>query len=303
MHHHDSGGIGPLEPQLGTRIVNPPHRHAFSLVGHKHVFGVHMTQYTHEVHKYQVIFKLGLPEHALETYRQHRAAYPDAFIVLGNDGADEFCVPAIAAGEKTSFMGAIYHGMPLMSADQLEDPHFFPWDPSRTEPIISTLEVSVERLVLFRPFSHNLEHPEFATYYLFGEEDEAHMTTLQTARVSGGVLEPYAFGPDYDHVMSLEKAPDWLDGTLLKAGVPVSTPKVRLRDPKTGELTIPWQPPFEKGETVEVLYRGLAPSRFVTAGDTVLCTTSIGNSESTDPAPPDDYMHITPMPPRYMIKG
>ena len=147
--------------------------------------------------------------------------------------------------------------------------------------------VEVERILLFRPFAHHLKQPDYATYVLWGEGHEAHMTNLQTARLASGKFEAPAFGPDYDHVMSLESAPDWLDECLLEAGIVVSIPSIRLNDAETGAPTIPCGVPIKSGKEFTLLYRGMTPVKTVIAGNTVLAGTAVCNSPSLDYCPPE----------------
>jgi hypothetical protein len=58
--------------------------------------------------------------------------------------------------------------------------------------------VTIERVVYFRHFSMSFQPPDPLTYVLFGFGDEAHMTNCQTKE------------PDFDHIVSLAEAPDWL---------------------------------------------------------------------------------------------
>ena len=122
------------------------------------------------------------------------------------------------------------------------------------------------------------------------------MTNLQTASLASGKFEAPMFGPDYDHVMSLRRAPDWLDKPLLEAGVVVSVPAVRLHDAKTGAPIVPCGVPFEDGDTLTVLYRGMGEARSVLAGRTVLAATAVCNSEGMDVCPPEKSMMISPTP-------
>lgn len=300
-HHQPASGTDAADPHLAKVVYNPPHLHAFSLVGLDNVFAIHMTQYHHEVHKYQIAYKVDLPDHVLEEYRRVRRNYPSDFIVMCNHAEDPFIIPNIPAGEKPTFRANIFQGMPTFPPSFLDDPHFFPWDPVRViRPIAGDFQARVERLVYFRMFAHHYQQPEIATYLLFGEGGEAHMTTLQTASLASGPFEPDAFGPDYDHVMTLKSAPDWLHPTLLKSGVVVTTPAVRLRDAE-GRPTIPCASPFRDGETIEVLYRGMGPVRHVTVGHTTLCATGICNSESMIPCSEEAAMNISSTPERYLL--
>ena len=160
---------------------------------------------------------------------------------------------------------------------------------------IGEFEATVERVVTFRPFDHERTLPTYAMYLLFGDSEskEAHMTNLQTASLVTNSFEPQVFGPDYDHVMSLTERPDWLEQpAMLEAGIVVTTPIVRLTDPDTGEPTIPKEAPFKEGSEIEVLYRGIGPTRTVSAGPTYLYCTAVCNSPRffIPPPPYDSYL-------------
>jgi hypothetical protein len=285
-------------------VENPPHQHAFTIVGEEQLFGVHMTQYHCEVHKYQIILKLTLPEEVHQKFKSLRRSFPSDFFVLCNGKGQEetgenkeFSVPDLASGRTQVFTGNIFQGIRQPNGDP--GPHFFPWDLDRVIPAIEDVQVTVDRIVLFRPFDHHQELPPYATYWLFGKGDEAHMTNLQTAALATSPFEPEAFGPDYDHVMSLESAPDWLQDSLLEAGIVVTAPGVPLYDPESGQPTIPCKPSFKAGDSVELLYRGIGPARSVTAGHTYLHCTAVCNSPSMIPCDGADACHISPMPKKY----
>jgi hypothetical protein len=272
-------------------LENAKHQHAFILVGEKQLFGVHMTQYHCELHKYQIILKLKLPETVYRQYLELRRENPNDTFVLCNakalkhdtDEIREFSIPELASGRVTSFTGNIFQGIrPLSPQEIATDEHFFPWAKKYVRPAIGEFEVTVERIVTFRPFDHLHALPEYATYLLFGdgESGEAHMTNLQTARLVTGPFEPQVFGPDYDHVMSLAGRPDWLvQDEMLEAGVVVTTPRVRLVDPTTGAPAIPDHAPFAAGEAIDLLYRGVGQVLKAVAGPSYLYATAVCNSE------------------------
>lgn len=292
MDHKTMDHCGPA-PQF---ISNHPHQHAFLLVGDDAHFGVHMTQYHHEEHKYQLVMKVTLPVEAQLKLEKTRAQYPLDSFVLCNDDSDHFMVPELPARRRVTFKGNIFQGLPDLSGVDMEAPHFFPWDLKRTTPLVADIEVTVERIVTFRPFAHHMIQPEFATYLLFGEGEEAHMTNLQTARLATGPFEAPLFGPDYDNVMSLKAAPEWLDKPLLEAGVVVTVPSMRLNDPETGEHFLPDEKPFKDGENLTVLYRGMGAPLTVTVKNTVLAATAVCNSAELDLSPytPSLIMSQTP---------
>jgi hypothetical protein len=294
MHDHHMD----MKPDL---VHNMPHQHALTLVGRETVFGVHMTQYHHEEHKYQLVLRLELPAAALDAFREGREDCPGDFFVLCNAESkpDLMTIPQLASGARTTFRANIFQGLPPFSDEDEKDPHFFPWALARVKPITAEFEVRVARVVYYRVFAHHYELPAFATYLLFGAGGEAHMNNIQTARLATGPFESPAFGPDYDHVMSLKAAPGWLDRPLLEAGVVVTTPAVRLRDPGTGQPRIPCDPPFRKGTEFEMLYRGIGPARSVTAGETYLFATAVCNSPSMIPAC-ENPMQISATPERLL---
>jgi len=272
------------EHKSAVLIENMRHQHAFVIVGNEQLFGVHMTQYHCELHKYQIIVKFNIDDDIRKQFVEARNHAPrDTFMLVNQDGESvedlfsEFSIPELANGTVKKFKGDIFQGLPPFPEEATADPHFIPWQRKYTQPVFPDLEVEVERIVLFRPFAHHTQLPPFATYFLFGRGEEAHMTNLQTAALATSAFEPAVFGPDYDHVMSLQQAPGWLDKPLLEAGILVTTPKVTLVDKCTSEPTIPCDNVFEEGESVEVLYRGMGERLQVIAGPTFLQFTAVCN--------------------------
>lgn len=261
-------------------VSNHPHQHALMLIGNADVFAVHMTQYHHEEHKYQLVIKLNLPPEIKTALDEIRKMYPlDTFVLCNDDVESElFMIPDIPSGRRPKFRANIFQGLPAFTEEEAEEPHFFPWDKKRVKPVIADFEVGVERIVTYRPFAHHLKQPDYATYMLWGEGNEAHMTNLQTAALCSDKFEVPRFGPDYDHIMSLAEAPAWLDKPLLEAGILVSVPDLHLRDQKTGDSNIPTDVPFAAGNVISVLYRGMGPVRTVKAGPTFLAATAVCNS-------------------------
>jgi hypothetical protein len=298
-------------------ITNMQHQHAFVMVGRQHPFGVHMTQYHCEIHKYQIIIKLVLPEEVrMEMERLHDAFPDDCFMLCNQPGHkvgevyNFFSIPELACGDVKEFHADIFQGLRPPSDAESRIPHFFPWNLERCKPVIASVIVKVERVVLFRPFDHHRQLPEFATYLIFGEQHEAHMTNLQTAALATSPFEPPAFGPDYDHVMSLNAPVDWLEPSMLKAGIVVTVPKIPLIDPVSGEPTIPCKKIFTPGEEFEVVYRGLTPVKKAIAGRTYLQCTAVcnGPAHSISTAKvmpckcePSEACHISIMPKVYWV--
>ena len=307
------------------QVENEDHQHAFVLVGKHQLFGVHMTQYHCELHKYQVIIKLSLPDDVYTEFIALRDNFPHDTLILCNEKnpppgtaaseVHEFCIPDLGSARVTKFRANIFHGIRPLSPEEIAaDHHFFPWARKYVRPAIADFEATVERVVLFRPLQHHRQLPDYATYLLFGDGDsgESHMTNLQTATLVTGPLEPQVFGPDFDSVMSLQQRPDWLEqDAILEAGIIVTAPKLRLLDADTGQPTIPPDPPFNPGESIELLYRGIGPARNAVAGPTYLHCTAVCNSPRFFAERPDynsylrdlpevaESCHISPMPKRY----
>lgn len=283
------------DEMLKPRISNMPHQHAMTLVGHETVFAIHMTQFYMEEHKYQLVFEVGLPDDVYRKLDRVRRQNPRDWFVLSNAEDDLFTIPDVGSGRKRGYRAKIFQGLPKFTERDEESPHFYPWSPDRVEPLIDGFEVEVRRIVTFRPFAHHLPLPTYATYLLFGKGDEAHMTNLQNACQASGPFQAAAFGPDYDHVMSLAERPDVLDDSQLEAGVVVSLPAIQLRDPVTGHQTIPGKWPYGKGDRIQLLYRGILPEFTVTAGETFLFGTAVCSSASTL-SPDQDCLDVSPTP-------
>jgi hypothetical protein len=267
-------------------ITNHPHQHAFVVVGDKATFAVHMTQYHCEVHKYQLIFRFSLPAAAQKKLSELRALYPDDTFVLCNaakdepPGTEEMTVPDLASGATSVFLGNIFQGMRPIRPDEFAEPNFFPWSLKRSRPAIAEVEVTVDRVIMFRPFAHNETRPPHPNYLIWGAEGEAHMTNLQTAALFSGPFDPPAWGPDFDHVMSFPPGhPDWVDPSLLAAGITASVPAIDMEAPETW----PIGPMFPQGATVTFLYRGTGSPHISPAGPTYLNATAVCNSPPADP--------------------
>lgn len=263
---------------LRPRIENHPHQHAMTLVGHETVFAVHMTQFYMEEHKYQLIFEVRFPPEIAASLDSHRRRNPRDWFVLSNDESDLFTIPQIASGRKTSYRAKIFQGLPDFTHKAEENPHFYPWSPDRVLPLLADFTVEVGRIVTYRPFVHHNSLQDYASYLLWGRGGEAHMTNLQNGHLNSDRFEALSFGPDFDHVLSLRGRPDGLDDAQLEAGIAVSVPKVRLRKKSNGEQCIPATKPFQPGDQVQLLYRGIQPALTVIAGESFLYGTAVCNS-------------------------
>jgi hypothetical protein len=286
---------------LRPRIENHPHQHAMTLVGHKTVFAVHMTQFYMEEHKYQLIFEVRFPPEIAASLDTHRRRHPKDWFVLSNDETDLFTIPQIASGRKASYKAKIFQGLPDFDHKAEENPHFYPWSPDRVLPLLADFTVEVGRIVTYRPFVHHNSLQDCASYLLWGRGEEAHMTNLQNGHLNSDRFEALSFGPDFDHVLSLRGRPEGLDDAQLEAGIAVSVPKVRLRKKSNSEQCIPATKPFQPGEQVQLLYRGIQPALTVIAGESFLYGTAVCNS--SDALPPEQMcLLVSPTPDAMQLK-
>ncbi|WP_298838021.1 hypothetical protein [uncultured Roseobacter sp.] len=275
---------------LPKYVTNMPHQHALILVGYDTIYGVHMTQYHHEEHKYQMILELDLPEPAKTRYRKMRETWPEMPLVLCNDVKDPLMVPDLGGGTRPDFSANFFPGLfPLdqLKPEEEESMHFFPWSADIMKPVMDApFKVKVKRVVLFRPFNHQEILPKYANYIIWGSDTEAHMTHWQTAHMASNKYDTPAFGPDYDHIMSLKSAPDWVHPSLLRAGITVSVPAIRLRAPgKKRKASIPLTRPFRYNQKFEVLYRGIGQPYKVRAGYTFVFGPQVSTSPAIMPVP------------------
>lgn len=294
-------------------VSNHPHQHAFVLTGGQQedhpLFGVHMTQYHCEIHKYQIILRIELEPDVVQRLNEMRAVAPRDCFVLCNAGAEDGCtemtVPDLASGATSAFTANIFQGMRPFPAEP--DAHFFPWAKKYCRAALPMVRAKITRVVLFRPFAHHEPQPRYPSYFLWGhaqlQDDgtirgEAHATNLQTAALATGRFEAPAWGPDFDHIMTLAEPPQWLDPALLAAGVVVSVPAIDLAAEVETGRGIPCGVPFAEGAAVTVLYRGMAPARQITAGPTFFNSTAVCNSPEVDPYGGKNLM-ISEMPREY----
>ena len=297
-------------------VKNIPHQHAFLIVGDKVHFAVHQTQFHCELHKYQLIFKVtfnGLDDKV----REWQKVYPGKAIFFCNsdDKADWFSIPSVGCGDKAELKGNIFIGLRRPPEHPKKD--FFPWSLDRAIPIIKDVTVTVERIVLYRPFTHHEDLPEFATFFVWGEAGEAHITNKQIAVMDTSPFEARAYGPGVDFLASLAPMPidpgetvkppmEWMEDTILKAGAVVTIPQIRTRNAETGEVNIPKDPWVTEGEVYSALYRGVTPGRAICMGPTFMYSTAVINSLTRIPnLPPDkhDIWGIFEMPKEYEGPG
>lgn len=286
-------------------VYNDPCQHAFVLMGEETIFAVHMTQYHCDKHRYQVVMRVTFPDAVRKEYLRMRAEHPDATFVFcnGETKEEKFSIPALGANNvswnkvRGDVHGNIFFGFRPPVTDP-PPPNWFPWNLNDTIPMIPDVTLTVERMVLFRPFCLQDVAPDKATYLIFGKGKEGFMTNIQTGELLSPDNELPLFGLDVDHIMALDGAPDWLHEDMLEAGTVVTLPAIDRRDPM-GELIIHEAPPFDEGDDVFCLYRGLQPPRKLVAGPTYFWSGEVCNSEALVPVTEGMSMIVTLMPKRF----
>lgn len=201
---------------VGEMTEHAPHRnqmldvamqHAFAMVGTKNLFLCHLTMLHMEEHMYEVVLRARLPRRAMRTFHADRDRHPNVTYFLGNCGDDLLEIPDLKAGARKWFRADVFRSLPMK-------PVYNEWPWNGVEPLIADVRVTVEEVVCYRHYNLGMQYPEHLMYTLFGADGEAFLYHYQTRE------------PDYDQVVALSEAPDWLEPVLLRAGVTVSIPSL-----------------------------------------------------------------------------
>lgn len=273
--------VSPLARSYGSSVINAgadlddpstidemPTQHAFIMMGHQTLFICHLTMYGMEEHNFQIVLQARLPSEAKRQFDQDRASHLNNTYFLGNSPQDLFTVPEISSGQRTSFVGDVFRGIP-------QKPKYDSWPWADQTPLIPNVTVTIERVVYFRHLSMSFDPPKMITYALFGSGNEAHMTNYQSKI------------PDFDQVVSLAEAPDWLTPTQLQSGVHVSINKQRPHG-----TTYCGDPLPRSTETTpadcKVKYRGTGPDRPIKLGYHHWCCTKVCNDPEPNPCAGSD---------------
>lgn len=262
MHsgHHDHHPVGCDNLHGRENIRNVPHQHAFVMLGTKTLFLCHLTMFKMEEHMYQLVMRARLSDDAMQEYVRRRSQHPSETYFLANSKPDLMTLPELQIGARSGFSVEVFQGIPKRK-------HYNGWPWEGVPPVIQA-PVTIERIVYYRHFDFNLNYPASLTYILFGSGGEAHLSHYQTKE------------PDFDHVVSLAEAPDWLPPTQLEAGVHINIP--RLPNRPDGR-PVYCEEPVKKDEVHEVLYSGYGLPRRIKIGRSHWFETDIVNCE--DPCP------------------
>lgn len=243
--------------------------HAFVLLGTETLLASHITNLCMEVHRYQFIVEISLPEPYRSQLMEERKRYPTDSFFMANllpddagSASDPMNLPELAGVLRTSFKGNVWRGIP-------NQPEYNYWPWAGVTPLLSNIPITIKRIVHFTPFSEVMNHPDRLSYLLFGSGTEAHLVHLQTMQ---------GREPDYDHVVSLKTAPEWLAPDLLEAGVVVDLPdKPRFGDDTDKRRGVRCETPVKDGAEIGVRYRGVDPDKRVTIDKSTWFCTRIAN--------------------------
>lgn len=256
--HHPHSTMPELHPvPEGTHAM----RHAFILVGDRTRFIVHMTMFDMEAHCYQCVAEVALSEHVeaeLRALRSFSDPRKDKTVFVGTKDDDGETIAQLGSGIRTSFKADVFVGIPDRAKGE-----GWPWKDTDLQKHLMQADVvvTVTRIVFARHMDFALRPPQVLTYLLFGRGDEAHMTNYQFVE------------PEFDHVLSLTSAPDWLPSEKLIMGSPVSVPTRELPPASGGTYC---QDPLGQGRH-KVRYAGQGRERDIDVCKTWWCSAAIVN--------------------------
>ncbi len=161
-------------------------------------------------------------------------------------------VPDLATGYRKSFVADIFRGIPKRKV-------YLDWPWKDVTPLVARAIVMIDRVVYCRHFDFNLQFPDSLTYVIFGAGQEAHMTHYQVKE------------PDFDHVLSLDRAPCWLPEPMLECSVHLNFPDMR-------SAPVYCENPLLPG-TYNVEYAGQPEVRPIDVGASHWFATNVVNSE------------------------
>lgn len=263
----------PVMPALGSdehgehhvedEIDATPHQHAFFFVGTEQLFLVHMGNMWMAPHRYQMVLEILVDDEVKRRILDVQKQNPNAWHIIGNEASHKFTIPELALLVGGTFTASLWKEFP--STPPPEGEHW-PW--ANEEPVLSKFPITVKRVVYFRALDFNMMFPETATYFMFGAGLESHLCHLFTRQ------------PDYDHVLSLERAPEWLPQAYLQAGVFVNFPSIPAVP--SGPVGVYTADPLGGPGAKQVHVGGLPPARSITVARTAFFGTWPINE--TDPA-------------------
>ena len=226
-----------MDQPMPFPTIAMPMRHAFCVVGTKTIFLCHQVMSHMEGHNYEFIIEVELPKDVKKRILEDRLAGHSHFIA--NQEADLMTLAEVKAGNKVKFKADAWNAVP-----DKRNPPDAPWgNPEHpdVDPWLADFEVTVNRIVHYRHVNLNSHTREHEQYILFGKGDEAHIN------------HSIVWQPEYDHVATLSKVPEWISQDQLQASIMISI------------VDLPWSKdytscniPLESGKTYNVRYFGIS---------------------------------------------
>jgi len=207
-----------------------PDQHSFVMLGKKTLFLCHLTMFHMQEHMFQIVLRASLPDDAMQTFITDSADHPNETYFLGNSDQDLMTVPSLKTGERCSFIADIFRGIP-------KEKEYTHWPWRDVKALVASVRTTIDAVVYYRHFDFNLQYPEHPTYVIFGSGAEAHLTHYQVRE------------PDFDHILSLREAPDWLPGWALHSAVHLDFPELQGHP-------VFCATPLENGRSYNVQYAG-----------------------------------------------
>lgn len=230
-------------PMMQRLTESMPGRHVFIVVGNKTIFLCHQIMSHMEGHNAELVLEVELDDETLKFLFEDRKKGVTHF--LANSKFNLFALEQIVCNRVlfgsigSCFLGFQADIWNTFTKDP-KKPNLPPWLDKDIKPVLSDVPVKIVRVVHYRHYNENLGSRIHEQYTLFGKDEEAHLYHSVSRR------------PDYDHVCSLVKAPDWLNPYQLESSVQVSFPGLAWSSHSTY-----CQNPLPDGTKHKVLYYGL----------------------------------------------
>lgn len=187
-----------------------PMRHAFCVVGTDTIFLCHQVMSHMEGHNCEFVLEVELSADIKRQILVDRLAGHSHFIANqeGDNGEYLMTLAQLKSGNKTRFQADAWNAIP-----NEHNPPKAPWgDPESpdVDPWLANFEVTIKRIVHYRHVNMNAPTRIHEQYVLFGKGEEAH------------IYHSIIFQPEYGHVATLAKVPEWISQDQLMASVVIA---------------------------------------------------------------------------------
>lgn len=197
-------GLGKATPLFAAHHHHgdPPSVHGMLLFGNDNLYLSHLPMF-HPPHDYQVILKIALSEEAKSTYFTAKKNDPQESVYT--IVPEVFSLPDVVLSGQ-SFKATIFKG------------HF----ERGGVPITEQVSVEISEVVYFKKFEPSAQHPEKATYVVFGSGTELFAAHLISVK------------PDFDQIIEVGVHPQLLSALNTSAYIRVEVPSIDGETPLMG---------------------------------------------------------------------